>query len=152
MGNVSYAEAATEVLEILNNTEIEAVNKIPKKFINFLKDNCSTTYKPEFDYTKSIKDLNLKPKTQALLGLIYLKYWADNQGKKEFNRKIRENEEKYQQELKEKYNTDNLFKKKENIIKQENEQEETQLLTVQNKSFIQKIIEKIKGIFRRIKR
>lgn len=149
MENVSYTEAATEVLAILNNTEIEAVNKIPKKFINFLKENCSTTYKPEFDYTKSIKDLNLKPKTQALLGLIYLKYWADDQGKKEFNRKIRENEEKYQQELKEKYNTDNLFKKKENIIKQENEQEETQLLTVQNKSFIQKIIEKIKGIFRR---
>lgn len=149
MENVSYAEAATEVLAILNYTEIEAVNKIPKKFINFLKENCSTTYKPEFDYTKSIKDLNLKPKTQALLGLIYLKYWADEQGKKEFNKKIRENEEKYQKELREKYNTDNLFKKKEAIIKQESEQEETQLLTVQNKSFIQKIIEKIKGIFRR---
>lgn len=149
MVSAEYSEAASEVLAILDNTEVEEVNKIPKRFIEFLKDNCSKIYKPEFDYTKSIKELNLKPKTQALLGLIYLKYWADEEGKEKFNKKIKANEEKYQQELREKYNTDNLFKKKENIIKQENEQEETQLPTVQNKSFIQKIIEKIKGIFRR---
>ena len=149
MVSAEYSEAASEVLAILDNTEVQDVNKIPKKFIKFLKDNCSKIYKPEFDKTKSISELELKPKTHALLGLIYLKYWADGEGKEKFNKKIKANEEKYQKELREKYNTDNLFKTKETVIKQENVQEEVQLPAIQNKTFIQKIIEKIKGIFRR---
>ena len=149
MVSTAYSEAVTEVLAILDNTEIEAVNKIPKKFIEFLKKNRSKTYEPNFDNGKSIKELNLKPKTQALLGLIYLKYWADEDGKEKFNKKIKANEEKYQREIREKYNTDNLFKTKEKVIVQENTKEEVGLPAVQNKSFIQKIVEKIKGIFRR---
>jgi hypothetical protein len=148
MVSTAYSEAATEVLAILDNTEIEAVNKIPKKFIEFLTQNCSKTYEPNFDNSKSIKELNLKSKTQALLGLIYLKYWADEEGKEKFNKKIKANEEKYQREIIEKYNTDNLFKKKEKVVVQENT-EEVGLPAVQNKSFVQKIVEKIKGIFRR---
>ena len=149
MVSTAYSEAVTEVLAILDNTEIEAVNKIPKKFIEFLKKNRSKTYEPNFDNGKSIKELNLKPKTQALLGLIYLKYWADEDGKEKFNKKIKANEEKYQREIREKYNTDNLFKAKEKVIIQENTQEEFGLPAVQNKSFVQRIVEKIKEIFRR---
>lgn len=149
MVSTAYSEAVTEVLAILDNTEIEAVNKIPKKFIEFLTQNCSKTYEPNFDNSKSIKELNLKPKTQALLGLIYLKYWADEEGKEKFNKKIKAKEEKYQREIREKYNTDNLFKAKEKVVVQENTKEEVGLPAVQNKSFIQKIVEKIKGIFRR---
>ena len=51
--------------------------------------------------------------------------------------------------LQEKYSVDNLFKNKTTVIKQENTQKEIQLVTVENKTFIQKIIEKIKNIFRR---
>lgn len=149
MVSAEYSEAASEVLAILDNTEIEEVNKIPKKFIKFLQENCSKNYDPKFDNSKSISELELKPKTHALLGLLYLKYWADEGGKQKFNKKIKANEEKYQKEIREKYNTDNLFKTKETVIKQENVQEEVQLPAVQNKTFIQKIIEKIKDIFRR---
>lgn len=153
MQNIAYAEAATEVLEILNNTQREEVEKIPTKFMDFLKENSSKTYKPNFDITKPIKELNLKPKTQALLGLIYLRYWADEEGKEKFNQKLNENEKKYQKKLQEKYSVDNLFKNKTTVINQESKkeivQEEIQLTTVESKTFIQKIIEKIKNIFRR---
>lgn len=149
MQNITYAEAATEVLEILNYTQKEYVEKIPKKFLKFLERNSSKTYKPKFDITKPIKELNLKPKTQALLGLIYLRYWADEEGKEKFNQKLNENERGYQKKLQEKYSVDNLFKNKTTVIKQENTQKEIQLVTVENKTFIQKIIEKIKNIFRR---
>lgn len=149
MQNIAYAEAATEVLEILNNTQKKEVDKIPVKFMEFLKKNSLRTYKPNFDYTKPIKELNLKPKTQALLGLIYLRYWADEEEKIKFNQKLNENEKKYQKELQEKYSVNNLFKNKTTVINQENIQEETQLIRLQNKTFIQKIIEKIKVIFRR---
>ena len=110
MVSTSYSEAATEVLAILDHTEIEAVEKIPKKFIEFLKKNSSKTYNPDFDYTKTIKELDLKPKTHALLGMIYLKYWANEEEKIAFTKRAKENEIKYQEELRKKYNTDNLFK------------------------------------------
>lgn len=150
MVNVEYSEAATEVLLILEHTEIEAVNKISKKFMEFLKENSSKTYKPEFDTSKSIKELNLKPKTEALLGMIYLNYWANEEEKIEFKKKIKENEEKYQQELRDKYNADNLFKNRTTTAYiEDNIQKETALAEIRKETFIQKIINKIKDIFRR---
>lgn len=149
MVSASYSEAATEVLAILDHTEIEAVEKIPKKFIEFLKENSSKTYKPDFDYSKKIKELELKPKTHALLGMIYLKYWANDEEKIAFTKRAKENEIKYQEELREKYNTENLFKNKKVIEQQEIVEQSEQLSVIQNKSFIQKIINKIKNIFRR---
>lgn len=150
MVNVSYSEAATEVLSILEHTEIEAVNKISKKFIEFLKENSSNTYKPDFDFTKPINELNLKQKTQSILAIIYLKYWAKEEERISFKKRTKENEEKYQQALKEQYSTDNMFKTKTIII--ENREEPTQemsLLEIKEENFIHKIINKIKNIFRR---
>ena len=81
MISVAYSEAAVEVLDILKHTKEEDVNKIPKKFIEFLESNKSKTYISKLDHTKTIKEMDLKPKTHALLGLIYLKYWANEEEK-----------------------------------------------------------------------
>lgn len=150
MVRTPYSEAATEVLAILNNTDKEAVNKIPKKFIEFLKENSSKTYKPNFDKSKTIKELNLKPKTQALLGLIYLKCWANEQQRAEFTKGTLENEKVYQQELTEKYSTDNLFKNRvTSKLENETKAQQISLIKVKENNFIQRIINKIKSIFRR---
>lgn len=149
MIDVAYSEAATEVLTILEHTEIEEVNKIPKNFIKFLKENSSKTYKPDFDFSKPINELNLKQKTQSILAIIYLKYWANEEEKKAFKKRIKENEEKYQQELKKQYSTDNLFKTKKGIIENfENQTQKNLLPEVKKENFIQKIINKMKKIFR----
>lgn len=152
MVSLAYSEAATEVLAILEHTDIEAVNKIPKKFIEFLRENSSKTYKPDFDFTKPINELNLKQKTQSILAVIYLKYWANEEESISFKKKAKENEEKYQKELNEQYSTENLFETKRTII--ENLEEKTQemsLIEVKKENFIHKIINKIKNIFRRKK-
>lgn len=149
MVSVAYSEAAVEVLDILKHTSKEDVNKIPRKFIEFLENNKSETYIADLDHTKTIKEMELKPKTQALLGLIYLKYWADEEGKRAFIKRARENEIKYQEELREKYNTDNLFKNRKETIRDGNIKQEMALQTIKHGTFIQRIINKIKGIFRR---
>lgn len=147
MVSVEYSQAAVEVLDILKHTRQSDVEKIPKKFIKFLEENSSKTYEPNLDHSKAIKEMGLKQKTQDILGVIYLKYWADEQGKQKFRAKIMENDRKHQEELREKYNTDNLFKQKtKDEIKPA---EEMQLQVVQKETFMQKIINKIKGIFRR---
>ena len=67
MVSLAYSEAAVEVLDILNHTRKEDVSRIPKKFMEFLENNKSKTYISNLDHSKSIKEMNLKPKTEALL-------------------------------------------------------------------------------------
>ncbi|MCI8444313.1 MAG: hypothetical protein HFJ37_04015 [Clostridia bacterium] len=152
MVSTAYSEAAKEVLAILDNTEAEAVNKISKKFLNFLKENASKTYKPEFDTTKPIKELKLKPKTEALLGMIYLNYWANEEERVAFKNKVKENEINYQKELKQRYNSDNIFKRHTTMVKEKQEDiqmQEAALTKNKKDTLIQKIKNKIKKIFRR---
>lgn len=108
----AYSIAATEVLAILSRTEDEAVKKIPKRFLAFLKKNSLKNYKPDFDVSKSINELNLSSKAEALLGIIFLKYWATEEEKIIFNQKAEEKESEYQKELNKKFNIDDIFKKR----------------------------------------
>lgn len=150
MVSVAYSEAAVEVLDILEHTKKEDVNKIPKKFIEFLENNKSKTYISNLDHTKTIKEMNLKPKTQALLGLIYLKYWANEEEKIEFRKKAQVNEINYQKELNEKYNPDNLFKNKNAVNIEKNETiQQTSLVEIKKETIMQKIISKIKEMFKK---
>lgn len=146
MVSVDYSEAIVEVLDVLKNTNEEYINKISKKFIQFLEDNKSQTYKSNIDYNTSINELNLKPKAQALLGLIYLKYWATGVEKINFEEKIKANEKIYQEELKQKYDVNNLFKNKNRMVENT---EDVSLVETKEESFIKKLINRIKGLFRR---
>ena len=67
MVSTGYSEAFVEVLAILDNTPIEEKNSIPEKFMNFLKENASKTYKIAFDKNKQIEELTLKKETKAML-------------------------------------------------------------------------------------
>lgn len=143
MIDIEFEEAAVEVLDILSHMKSEDVDKIPKKFITFLEQHSSKTYKSQIDYTKPIEETKLKQKTYDLLGVIYLNYWAYEEGKNFFLKQLNENEEKYQEELRKKYNPDNIFKNKN--IKVENEV----ALIEYKESIFRKIINKIKYIFKR---
>ena len=143
MVSMKYSEAAVEVLDILKCTREEDVKKIPKKFIEFLENNKSETYISKLEHTKDIKEMKLKPETEAILGLIYMKYWADEEEKAKFQEKIRKNEITYQEELNSKYDVEKLFKQKHLGDKTEIP------IVIKQKTFLQKIIDKIKNIFRR---
>lgn len=139
MISLEYSEAATEVLEILYNTNKEDLEKIPKQFINFLKQVSSKNYKPNIDYSKSIEEMNLKKKTIDILSIICSKYWCDGMTKIEFTNMIEWNEKIELQKLNEKYNTNNIFKKKINSNIEE------KLIVVNKENFITQIINKIKN-------
>ena len=60
---------------------------------------------------------------------------------------LKQNEEKYQEELKEKYNPDNIFKNKtQKTIQQEQPVQENVDLVEVKESFFAKFIKKLKGI------
>ena len=142
MVSVEYSKAITETLDILKHTRKEDVMKISPKFMEYLHNNASKTYKPDLDHSQKIKDMKLKRKTKAILAIIYKKFWCDDDERKEFNKTLKDNEIKYQAELREKYNSDNLFKNK-----------RTKVETVENSvamvEYKESIFTKIKNWFKR---
>lgn len=110
-----YGEAAVEVLDILDNTNKADVNKIPSSFIKFLVDNASEDYKVNLDHSKSIGEMNLNEKTKEILGVIYINWWCDKKERENYRKQIKELEIKRQEEIKEKYNPNNIFERKNKV-------------------------------------
>lgn len=145
MVSVSYSEAVTEVLDILKHTKKEDVEKIPKSFMDFLEENKSKDYTPNLDHSKSLKDMGIKPKTAGLLGMIYVKYWANEEEKQEFMRKANENEQIYQEELRAKFNPNDIFKTEKNNKIKETKNENLPMVNEENVNFFMKIWNKLKN-------
>ena len=137
-----YSEAAVEVLGIIDALEEEEQSKIPKEIIEFLEKNKSETYCPDIDYFDNIETLNLKEKTRQILAGIYLDYLCNEEEREEYTKKLKENEIKYQEELKQIYNTDNLFNNKKN-----NDNQTTELI-IKKETLFNKIIKGIKRLFK----
>lgn len=143
MVSVEYSEAAVEVLGILEYLQDSDKNKIPKQIIEFLEKNKSNTYNPKINYWDDVENLNLKQKTRQILAGIYIDYLSSEDEKKEYINKLKQNEIKNQEILKEKYNVDDIFKKKE-IPKEQ----VVELTIVKEEKWFMKIINKIKEIFK----
>ena len=113
MINERYGIAIAETLHYLKGISQEDINKIPSKFMIFLKENALKNYSCNFDYTKPLKELNLTNETKGLISMICLNYWCETEEQKiKFINHLNENEKKYQEALKIKYNVDDIFKKK----------------------------------------
>lgn len=151
MISVELSEGISETLDILNHMKISDTDKIPDKFKDFLEKNKSQTYIPNLDHSKKINEMNLKKKTKDILAVIYMNYWCDNEKKIKFKNKIQDNEKKYQEELRNKYNPDNLFKNKRDSIskiKTESEIEQVELVEYKESKWYQKVFAKILNIFK----
>ena len=82
--------------------------------------------------------------------MLMLNYIANEQEKNEINNILAENEKKYEEELKEKYNPDNLFKKKGQIVEDNKiNQEYTQLIEYKEQNIFKKILSKIMKLFKK---
>lgn len=148
MANIEYSEAIVEVLEILEYSDDNILEKIPKKLIKFWERNKSKTYKPNLDHNKSISEMNLKDKTKSILSMIYLNYLCNDAEAKEISSIINHNEEIYQTELIKNHNFQYL-EKEQNISNTINKNtKSTSITIIENKeSIFKKIINRIKRFF-----
>jgi hypothetical protein len=139
--------AYSEVCTILNMLEDEYKERVPKNVMDFFEEERDKEYNPIIDVNIPLEKQNLKRKTLVLLAILNLNYWCDSEEEKqEILDSFAKNEElKRIKELTENYNINNLFKKIEN---NENKTE-VSLIEYKKQNFIQKIILKIKSLFRR---
>lgn len=145
-GMNEYKIATTEVLCILEYLPKKMKEDIPTNFLNFLNTQSLPDYKPNFDYSQGLDKIKLRSKTKALLAMIYRNYICTEKERAEYDEILDKNEKVYQNELKEKYNSDNLFKKERN--KNNFTSDEVQLVEYKE-SFFTKIFNMIKKLFHR---
>ena len=141
--------AYSEVSTILNMLEDEYKERVPKNVMDFFEEERDKEYNPIIDVNIPLEKQNLKRKTLVLLAILNLNYWCDSEEEKqEILDSFAKNEELKrlkEKELTENYNINNLFNKIENT---ENKTE-VSLIEYKEQNFIQKIISKIKSLFRR---
>lgn len=143
--NRSLQEAFTEVYEILKITPVELTSKIPVEFKRVIEENRATNYRIQI--TEDFEESELKNETIVILGLIYRDYFADPEEREELQLKDAEEIKRIEQEMSEKYDIDKIFESKK--AKQAESAQENSLILYEEKGFLKKLFNKIKGIFKR---
>ena len=114
--SINTRQAYSEVDEFLELISDENRNKIPKKLIEFFQHEQDTNYIKGIDPNIPIKDQSLKKESLAIIALLNLQYWCEDENEK---RRLKEvyakNEKIYQEQLQVQYNPNEIFKKKETI-------------------------------------
>lgn len=150
MGNKNDLTIAySEVYEILCFMEQKYVDMIPKKLLDLFYEEKDRDYKIHINPNIPLTEQNLQKKTLALLAMLNLHYWCESETEKQELLKLcADNDKKKEEELREKYNPDNLFKKKE-INKSIESEESAALIEYKEENFFKKVLNKIMSLFRK---
>ena len=114
-----FAEASAEINEIFKYLPKEEVEKIPSKLREFFKEISSKDYVTNINPNIPLDKQQIKEKTKDIIALIYRNYWCSEEERKELDQKLIENDKKFEEELREKYNPDNIFKNNVTTTKKE---------------------------------
>lgn len=111
MINSTYAKAYREVLEIIKYFPEEEYSKIPKEKIEFYKNNMNRDYNFTINPEIDLSEQNISPEANAIIINLFTDYYATEKQKIKIKEILDLNQKKEEQEKREKYNPDNIFKK-----------------------------------------
>ena len=148
MENIEYSNSLYQINEILKYMTPNLKARIPKKVISYFENNKSQEYSWTIDKALPLEKQDLLPTTKEILTVLYRDFICDDIERVKLEKTLSDNEIKYQEELREKYNPDNIFKdRQKNIEVTEQEIEDTTAIVTYKETFLSKIINKIKIIF-----
>ena len=140
--------AYKEIYEILKIFPKELVDRIPKYKLDYIKQNMDESY--EYNITKETFDgKTMLDETAAILAILFRDYWATEKQKIKIINYHNTQREKMANEIKEKYDPENVFKQRR--IEQEKIDERKENLSVveYKENIFKKLFNKIKEIFKR---
>ena len=142
-------EAYAEVDMILNLMEEKYVKAIPEKLRKVFKDKKQKDYNKIIELDKPLEEQGLSKQTLSILSVLNYNFWCkDEEKRKQLIEKYSENERKYQEELRERYNPENMFKQaKTEMVEQQEKKVEPVAMMEYKESIFKRIINKIKSIF-----
>lgn len=110
--NIEYIQANTELMCLLKYFPINYIKKLPTKLLEMIYRNSDEKYNIDVDLNKDLRSQNISKKTKDMLAVLTYNYWSDETEKKDIIERLNENENNYQENLREKYNPDSIFKNK----------------------------------------
>lgn len=102
--------AYKEVYTILKYVSKDDVNLIPKNFINMLKSKMNVNYKFEYNENLDLENQIILRETRAILGYIFLNFWANDIQKNAITKKLNEDKLVKAGEMRLRYQNQDIFK------------------------------------------
>lgn len=148
MYQTKFANAYTEVYEILNCLDKDEYNKIPVELIEVFEENRNLDYEYEVNEEQDLTKQPMLIETKAILLNIFRDYLATPEQSQKIKQWLQVDREYLEKEKQKKYGN-NVFEK--NVKKECNADKlDVQLpIEIKKKSIFQKIINKLKKIFKR---
>lgn len=113
--SISERIAFKEVNAIISIMGKEYKEKVPNKLLEMLKKEEAKEYKINIKKDLPFEEQKISRTALILLNYINRKYWIESdEQKKKIKDSYKEKEEKYQNNLKEEYNLNEIFKKRGN--------------------------------------
>ncbi len=143
MYQTKYANAYTEVYEILSRLDEEEYLKIPEELIEVFEENRNLDYEYEVNEEQNLTKQPMLQETKAILLNIFRDYLATPEQSKKIRQWLQADREYLERQKQEKY-SNNLF---ENKSRKECEAEKSNIqlpIEIKKQSIFQKIINKFK--------
>ena len=123
------------------------IEKIPPKILELINHFSDSKYYIDIDTEKTLDEQNISEETKNMLIVFKYNYWSTEGEKQMIYDKLDENEMKYQQELREKFNYENIFKNKSTQV---NVAEKNVAMIEYKEPIFKSILNRIKSIFKRL--
>ena len=155
MADIQYANAYTEVLDILKYISKEDYEKIPKSKIKVFEENSNKNYSFTYDENKTLDEQNVSEIAKAIIAILFRDYWATKEQRYIIIKKQQEIRDQKQKELMAKFEQNKNISEKD--LKKVNVASDldididyargTNLETYKEENIFKRIISKIRGIF-----
>jgi len=144
--SINTRRAYSEVDEFINLLTSEQINKLPKQLKELFNEEKDHNYMKGINPSIPIKDQALMEETLAIIALLNMEFWCEDENEKERLRKVYANNEKtYEEVFQISFDADKIFNK--TVEMNTSERYEVKDVIPYKESFIKRIISKIKRIF-----
>ena len=146
MKSTEYANAYSEVLEILKNISKEDYNKIPIEKINLFKTKANKEYRFQYNPMFTLVEQKVSKRAKAIIAILFRDYWATPEQKERILSKQNYDRIRIETDKRNKYNPNDIFK---NRIEENTEMADKNNLPIEVKknNFFKKIIHYIRNLF-----
>ena len=146
MIDIEYANAYSEVLEILKYIPIKDYNKIPKNKIELFEKNANDEHRFIYNPNKTLEEQNVTKRAKAIIAILFRDYWANEIQREKIIKKQNYDRVKLEEEKRQNYNPNNIFKNKE-IKSIENPTTDIVSMIEYKESAFKRFLDKVKSIF-----
>lgn len=155
MADIQYANAYTEVLDILKYISKEDYEKIPKSKIKVFEENSNKNYHFTYDENKTLDEQNVSEIAKMIIAILYRDYWATKEQRYIIIKKQREARKEQERQIRERIEQNRQIKEDDiktidvstDLDLDYNYNQGTSLEIYRKDNVLKKIIGKIKDFF-----